>query len=109
MVMGFSDFKEVMWVMRVSSFCWVLTSCACNLERAFSREVRHSFSMVSKGTVLRICFPKMSEEESSARKYRECKESVLGVLEAQNTAMVNPTRSTGPQGRSFSNVRATVV
>ena len=30
------------------------------------------------------CFPKMSEEESSAGKYMECNESVLGVLGAWN-------------------------
>jgi hypothetical protein len=92
-IIGFLDFKEVMCVIRVSSFCWVFTSRACNSERACSRDARHLFSMVSKGVVLRNCFPKLSEEESSARKYMECDESVLGVLEAQNATIVNFTGS----------------
>ena len=49
MVTGFLGFREVMWVMRVSNFCWVLTSQACNSERACSRDVIWLFSMVSKG------------------------------------------------------------
>ena len=76
-------------MMRVSSFCWVFTSQACNLESACSREAIWLFSIVSKGTVLKNCCPMMSEEESSAGKYTECDESVLGVLGAQNATMVN--------------------
>ena len=79
-----------MWMMRVSSFCWVFTSQACNLERACSRDVMHSFSIASNGTVLENCFPKMSEEESSARKYMECNKLVLEVL--GDAIMVNLTR-----------------
>ena len=55
--------------MRVSNFCWVLTSQACKSERACSRDAMQSFSMVSKDMVSGNCFLKMSEEESSARKY----------------------------------------
>ena len=69
MITGFSGFREMMWVMRVSSFCWVLTSQACNLERACSRDVMCLLSIVSNGTVLENCFSKVSEEESFARKY----------------------------------------
>jgi hypothetical protein len=68
-IIGFSDFKEVMCVIRVSSFCWVFTSQACNSERACSRDARHLFFMASKGAVSRNRFLKLSEEESSARKY----------------------------------------
>ena len=93
MVTCFLAFREVMWVMRVSNFCWVFTSQACNLERACSRDAIQSFSMVSKSTVSGNCFLKMSEEESSAGKYIECNKSVLGVLRAQNVTMVNLTRS----------------
>ena len=50
-VMGFSGFREVMWVMRVSNFCSVFASCACNLERACSRDAIQLCSMASKGTV----------------------------------------------------------
>ena len=81
---------EVMWVMRVSSFCWVFASWAWNLKRASSRDTMWSFSIVSKGTVSGNCFPKMSEEEFFARKYMECDKSVLG---AQSMTMVNLTRS----------------
>ena len=80
-------------MMKVSNFCWVFTSWTCNSERASSRDAIWSFSMVSKGTVSGNCFLKMSEEESSARKYMECEELVLGVLGAQNATMVNFTRS----------------
>jgi hypothetical protein len=76
-IIGFSDFKEVMCVIRMSSFCWVFTSQACNSERACSRDTRRSFSMVSKGAVSRNCFPKLSEKESFVGKYMECNESVL--------------------------------
>lgn len=86
-------FREVMWVIRVSSFCCVFTSQACNLERASSRDAIHLFSIVSNGMVSGSCFPMMSKEESSAGKYVECDESVLGVLGAQNMIMVNLTRS----------------
>ena len=89
-VTGFLGFREVMWVMTVSDFCWVLTSQACNSERPCLRDAIWLFSMASKGMVLGNCFPKMSKEESSARKYMECEESVLG---AQNITMVNFTRS----------------
>ena len=64
MVADFLGFREVMWVMRVSNFCWVFTSQTCNSERACSRDAMQSFSMVSKGTVLKNCFLKMSEEVS---------------------------------------------
>jgi hypothetical protein len=54
--------------------------------------------MVSKGAVSRNCFLKLSEEESSARKYTECDESVLGVLGAWNVTMVNFTGSDWSSG-----------
>ena len=91
-IMGFLGFREVMWVMRMSSFCWVFASHACISERACSRDAMQSFSIVSKGMVLGNCFPKMSEEESSAGNYAECNKSVLGVLGvlgAWNVTMVN--------------------
>jgi hypothetical protein len=72
--------------------------CECShlgpaIWRGLAQDARHSFSMVSKGAVSRNCFPKLSEEESSARKYTECNELVLGVLGAQNMTMVNFTES----------------
>jgi hypothetical protein len=97
-IIGFSDFKEVICVIRVSSFCWVFTSRVCNLERACSRDARCSFSMASKGAVSRNCFLKLSKEESSAGKYTECNELVLGVLGAQNMTMVNLTGSDWSSG-----------
>jgi hypothetical protein len=97
-IIGFLDFKEVMWVIRVSSFCWVFISQACNSERACSRDTGHSFSMASKGAVSRNCFLKLSEEESSAGTYTECNESVLGVLGAQNATIVNLTGSDWSSG-----------
>jgi hypothetical protein len=63
-IIGFLGFKEVMCVIRVSSFCWVFTSWACNLERACSRDTRHSFSMASKGAVPGNCFLKLSLRRS---------------------------------------------
>ena len=91
-VTGFLAFREVMWVMRMSNFCQVFTSQACNSGRACSRTIQ-SFSMVSKGMVSGNCFPKMSEEESSAGKYTECNKLVPGVLGARNATMVNLTGS----------------
>jgi hypothetical protein len=96
-IIGFLDFKEVICVIRMSSFCWVFTSRVCNSERACSRDARCSFSMVSKDVVSRHCFLKLSEE-SSARKYMECNELVLGVLGAQNATMVNLTGSDWSSG-----------
>ena len=49
-VMGFSGFREMMWVMRVSNFCWVFASQACNSERVCSRDAIHSASIASKGS-----------------------------------------------------------
>jgi hypothetical protein len=40
----------------------------------------------------------MSGEESSTRKYMECKELVLGVLGLWNTTMVNSTGSDWSSG-----------
>jgi hypothetical protein len=67
-----NQFFGIMGVIRVSSLCWVFTFRACNLEGACSRDARHSFFMARKGAVLSNCFPKLSEEESSAGKYMEC-------------------------------------
>ena len=66
----------------------MFTSQACNSERACSRDVMCSASIVSKGAISGNCFPKMSEE-SSAGKYMECNKLVLGVLGAWNVTMVN--------------------
>ena len=71
-----------MWVMRVSSFCWMFVSQAC------SRDAMQSYSIASKSTVSGNCFLKMSEEESLAGKYMECDKSVLGVLGAWNVTTV---------------------
>src|ERR1700678_4141363 len=103
-------FKEVMWLRRVSNFCWVCLSRVCNSERACSRDVIHSSSMVSNNMVSEDCFPKMLEEESSAKKYTDCDKSVLGVLGLRNVNMVNFKRvGLVLCGRSFSNVRATAA
>src|ERR1700678_1873794 len=103
-------FKEVMWLRRVSNFCWVCSSRVCNSERACSRDVIHSSSMVSNNVVSGDCFPKMLEEESSTKKYTDCDESELGVLGLWNANMVN-FKQVGLvlYGRSFSDVRSTAA
>src|SRR6202789_2411685 len=81
--------KEVMWLRRVSNFCWVCSSWVCNSERACSRDVICLSSIVSNNAVLGDCFPKMLEEESCAKKYTDCNESVLGVLGLRNANILN--------------------
>src|ERR1700678_1172798 len=103
-------FKEVMWLRKVSNFCWVCSSRVCNSERACSRDVICSSSMVSNNAVSGDCFPEMLEEESSTKKYMDCDESELGVLVLWNANMVNFKRVRLVLcGRSFSNVRATAA
>ena len=64
---------------RESSFCCVITSLACILERACSKEVILLFSMEGNGSFSKDEVSKMSEEESGARKYTEGVKSVLGL------------------------------
>ena len=99
-----------MWLRRVSNFCWVCSSRVCNSERACSRDVIRSSSMMSNNTVSGDCFPEMLEEESCAEKYTDCDESVLGVLGLWNANMVN-FKWVGLvlYGQSFSDVRATAA
>ena len=77
---------QIVWDVRLarcdkmeSSFCCIVTSLACILERACSREVILSFSMEGIGSFAGDEVSKMSEEESGAGKYTECVESVLGL------------------------------
>jgi hypothetical protein len=70
------------------NFCWVLSSRVWSSEIACSREVILSISMSSGGVVSRVRFPKMAEEESSAGKYTERSESLLGL---RKTPMVTKT------------------
>ena len=69
----------------------MVTSRACSSERDCSRDAIRSLSMVGNDAVSGGCFSRMSEVESSAGKYTECDESVLGVLGLRNATMVDLT------------------
>jgi hypothetical protein len=64
---------------RKFNFCWTLSSRICNSEIARSREAILSASISGKGGISGVCIPKTAEEESSARKYTERSESLLGL------------------------------
>src|SRR5271168_407555 len=99
---------EVRWEIRMSSFCWVASSRACNSERACSRAVIRSLSILGEVDVSGDWFPTMTKEGSSAGKYTEGDESELAELGPRNKPIVDLSRARiSPLGRSFSDVRAT--
>ena len=81
--------EEVRWEIRMSSFCWVASSRACNSERACSRAVIHSLSILSNDNFSGGWFPTMTKEESSAGKYTEGDESELVELGPRNKPIVD--------------------
>ena len=81
--------EEVRWKIRMSRFCWVASSRACNSERACSRAVIRSLSIVSNGDFSGGWFPMMTKEESSAGKYTEGDESELVELGPRNKPIVD--------------------